>query len=207
MAPSDSVPERRYPGRAAYKLLGALEDMPDLRAMIEGRVCLDIGAAHGGFTRVLLEAGAAKVYALDVAYGMLDFNLRRDERVVPLERKNVRHIERSWFAPEDFTHAPWFLTCDAAFISLGTVLAAVAPVLAEAPPVAWDGVFLVKPQFEDSRSAEGGVVRDQARRLELLEAVRERARTLGLVVGVDRPARITGQKGNQEYCLVLSTER
>ncbi len=204
MAPAEEDPVRRYPGRGALKLLGALADLSVGDERITGRVCLDIGASHGGFTAVLLERGAARVYALDVAYGIFEYTLRVNPRVIPLERKNVRHLERAWFAAADLDRSPWFITCDVSFLSLGTVLAALCQAFGDQGP-AWEGVFLVKPQFEDSRSAESGVVRDEGRRLELLENVRARARTLGLFVGPFAPARITGAKGNQEFCLWLST--
>ena len=103
----------KYPSRAAFKLTGAVADF-NLADRIRGRVCLDLGAAHGGFSRVLLENGARRVYALDVAYGIFDYSLRMDKRVVVLERRNVRRIAHDWFEEGDFRE-PWFVTCDLSF--------------------------------------------------------------------------------------------
>ena len=190
--------EKEYVSRAAYKLLGALRDFA---LSPEGRVCLDLGAAHGGFTQVLLERGAVRVYALDVAYGMIDYGLRRDERVVMLERRNARRLAADWLLPEDLARPDGlFVTSDLSFISLRSVLPALAE-LARALAGPLEGVLLIKPQFEASERTEKGVLRDPEAREAVLADVMEAARGLGFVLEGPVPADITGEKGNQEYAV------
>ena len=164
-----------------------------------GRVCLDVGAATGGFTDVLLAHGAARVYAVDVGRGQLAWRLRNDPRVAVLERTNARRLD-SALVPEPVGA----LVCDASFIGLATVLP--AP-LALCAPGAW-AVVLVKPQFEAGRAAvgRGGVVRDPAVRAEVCAAARAWLdsrpgwRVLGLT---ESPIR--GPAGNIEY--LMAAER
>ena len=112
--------EKKYVSRAAHKLLGALEIF---KPEVQGRICLDLGASHGGFTQVMLEAGARRVYAVDVAYGIFDYNLRQDPRVVVLERRNARDLEAEWLDSEDLSNPEGFLcTADLSFISLRSIL-------------------------------------------------------------------------------------
>lgn len=122
---------------------------------VEGRICIDVGASTGGFTDVLLQNGAARVYAVDVGEGQLDWKLRNDPRVVVLEKTNARHI-----SAEQIPEAIGAVVCDASFIGLKTVLPAA---LARAAKGAW-AVALIKPQFEVGRErvGKGGVVRDPA---------------------------------------------
>jgi 23S rRNA (cytidine1920-2'-O)/16S rRNA (cytidine1409-2'-O)-methyltransferase len=186
----------RWASRGALKLLGALEAFPWLLDRIAGANCLDIGASTGGFTDVLLHHGAASVTALDVGYGQLHWKLQSDDRVIILDRTNIRHL-----APGTLASAPALVTCDASFISvrhfLDVVLREIAP----------GGVFvcLVKPQFEVRKDEvpKGGVVSDPDLRARALSDVRALAETLGFeTLGhVDSP--ISGPKGNQEILLVL----
>jgi 23S rRNA (cytidine1920-2'-O)/16S rRNA (cytidine1409-2'-O)-methyltransferase len=160
-----------------------------------GRVCLDIGASTGGFTHVLLERGAARVYAVDVGHGQFAWNLRRDPRVVVLERTNARHLTR-----EQVPEEPGIVVCDASFIGLETILP--APLDLAAPEAS--AVALIKPQFEVGREqvGKGGVVRDPA----LHEQVCERIRAWweGLpgwhVLGITESP-ITGPEGNREFLI------
>ena len=139
-----------YVGRGGYKLAGALESFG---LDVIGRICADVGACTGGFTDVLLQKGAARVYAIDVGYGQLDWKLRQDARVVVMERTNARYVES---LPE----AVSFVSIDVSFISLKLILPAVKKWLA---PEA-DIVALIKPQFEagPEQVGKGGIVRDTA---------------------------------------------
>ena len=145
-----------YVGRGGYKLAGALQEFG---LDVSGRICADVGACTGGFTDVLLQNGAAKVYAIDVGYGQLDWKLRQHERVVVMERTNARTVES---LPELVN----FVAIDVSFISLKLILPAVRNWLtAEA-----DVVALIKPQFEagPEQVGKGGIVRQPAVRRQVL---------------------------------------
>jgi 23S rRNA (cytidine1920-2'-O)/16S rRNA (cytidine1409-2'-O)-methyltransferase len=161
-----------------------------------GLVALDVGASTGGFTDCLLQRGARRVYAVDVGYGQLDWRLRRDPRVVVLERRNIRHLDRS-SVPERVDVA----VIDVSFISLTIVLPCVMRFLAEEASV----IALVKPQFEVGRGrvGRGGIVRDDAQRRAVTDKVLACAAELGLrCLGVlDSP--VPGQKGNREVLVGL----
>ena len=159
-----------------------------------GRDCLDVGASTGGFTDVLLQRGAARVIALDVGYGQLHERLRRDDRVVVLERVNARQLRELPFAPE-------LVVADVSFISLKLVL---PPALALARP-GWEAVVLVKPQFEAGRGevAKGGVVRDvEVRRRVVREIAGAALEWGGETVGVVDSG-LPGPEGNREVFLHL----
>ena len=183
-----------YVSRGGHKLAGALAVFGDLR--VAGRRCLDAGASTGGFTDVLLRAGAAHVVAADVGYGQLAWSLRADPRVTVLDRVNVRAIEPAQVAP-----APGVITADLSFISLTQVLPALA---ACAEPDA-DFVLLVKPQFEVGRGnvGAGGVVRDPGLRAGAVAAVARSAAGLGLGVRGVTASPLPGPSGNVEYFLWL----
>jgi 23S rRNA (cytidine1920-2'-O)/16S rRNA (cytidine1409-2'-O)-methyltransferase len=187
---------KTWASRGAHKLLGALEAFPWLADRIAEAHCLDIGASTGGFTDVLLQRGATSVVALDVGYGLLHWKLQSDERVIALDRTNIRHLE-----PGALEHAPSVVTCDASFISVRRFLDVVYREIAPG------GVFvcLVKPQFELEREdvGEGGVVRDPDLRRRALEDVRSAAEELGFLCKGDVDSPIQGPKGNQEMLLVL----
>lgn len=179
--------EVTYASRGALKLAAALSRFP---IIVEGRVAMDVGASTGGFTDVLLRAGAARVYAIDVGYGQIAWTLRIDPRVVVLDRTNIRHLER---LPE----CPALATIDVAFISLDLVLPAVQRLLAE------DGqaVCLIKPQFEVGRGqvGKGGVVRDGAAHAAVIVRVLANAQASGWAVGGLIASPITGPAGNREF--------
>jgi len=177
-----------FVSRGGIKLANALDA---LRIEVEGRACLDIGASTGGFTDCLLQRGAARVIALDVGYGQLDWGLRNDPRVAVLERTNARHL-----APEALPFAPELVTVDVAFISLRLVLPAVVRCLAPAGEL----LALVKPQFEVGRErvGKGGVVRDPEHRRDALRAVAAAAAELGLTLRGLAPSGLPGPKGNLE---------
>ena len=177
--------------RGGYKLAGALADC---RVDVSGRVCADVGACTGGFTDVLLQNGAAKVYAIDVGYGQLDWQLRQDARVVVLERTNARYLES---LPE----AVAFVCIDVSFISLKLILPVVQKWLSEAADV----VALIKPQFEAGKGqvGKGGVVRDVEVRQQVLEDVLNWAETHGWTRPGLIETPIQGADGNVEYLVWL----
>lgn len=178
----------RFVSRGGEKLAAALEALP---VRVEGRDCLDVGASTGGFTDCLLQAGAARVVALDVGYGQLDWGLRNDPRVTVMERRNARGL-----AAGDLPFAPGLVTADVSFISLEKVIGPIAAV--SAPDL--DLLAMVKPQFElgPERVGKGGVVRDPADRRDALRAVAAAAAEAGLSVRGFAPSGLPGPKGNRE---------
>jgi 23S rRNA (cytidine1920-2'-O)/16S rRNA (cytidine1409-2'-O)-methyltransferase len=183
-----------YASRGGRKLEGALAAFPDL--VVAGRRCLDAGASTGGFTDVLLRAGAAQVVAVDVGYGQLAWALRTDPRVTVLDRVNVRQL-----TPEQVAPAPGLVTADLSFISLVLVL----PALAACAAADADFVLLVKPQFEVGKGkvGAGGVVRDPAQRAAAVAGVAAAALEAGLGVRGIVASRLPGPSGNVEYFLWL----
>jgi 23S rRNA (cytidine1920-2'-O)/16S rRNA (cytidine1409-2'-O)-methyltransferase len=179
----------RFVSRGGEKLAHALDE---LGVDPTGRDCLDVGASTGGFTDVLLQRGARRVIALDVGYGQLHPRLRDDPRVVVLERTNARSLTELAFAPE-------LVTCDVSFIS---VRLALPPALALAAP-GWEGLVLVKPQFEAGREevGKGGVVRDREVHRRVLREVAEAALGWGATVLGCVDSGLPGPKGNREFFL------
>ena len=186
--------EPGYVSRGGRKLAGALAVFGPAGLTVAGRDCLDAGASTGGFTDVLLRAGAAHVVAADVGYGQLAWSLRTDPRVTVLDRVNVRTLE-------NVTPVPGLVVADLSFISLTLVLPAL---MACAEPDA-DFVLLVKPQFEVGRSrvGSGGVVREAADRADAVRRVTGAASDLALgVLGVTASP-LPGPAGNVEYFVWL----
>jgi 23S rRNA (cytidine1920-2'-O)/16S rRNA (cytidine1409-2'-O)-methyltransferase len=159
------------------------------------RVALDVGASTGGFTDCLLQRGAARVYAVDVGYGQLDWTLRQDPRVVLLERTNIRYLET---LPE----RPTLAVADASFISLRLVL----PAVWRLTDIHADAVVLIKPQFEAGRGqvGKGGVVRDPAIRQAVVDDLAAWAAANGWTVGGVVTSPITGPAGNVEFLMRLA---
>jgi len=184
----------QYASRGGRKLEGALAAFPDL--VVAGRRCLDAGASTGGFTDVLLRAGAAQVVAVDVGYGQLAWALRTDPRVTVLDRVNVRQLTPELVAP-----APGLVTADLSFISLVLVL----PALVACAAADADFLLLVKPQFEvgKGRVGAGGVVRDPAQREAAVAGVAAAAQQAGLGVQGIVASPLPGPSGNVEYFLWL----
>lgn len=186
-----------YVSRGGHKLAGALEAFTPLGLRVEGRRALDAGASTGGFTDVLLRAGAAHVIAVDVGYGQLAWSLQADERVTVQDRTNVREmtLEQIGGRPAEL------IVGDLSFIPLGLVLPAL---IACAAPDA-DLVLMVKPQFEvgKERLGSGGVVRSPLLRAEAVTAVAGRAAELGLGVRGVTASPLPGPSGNVEYFLWL----
>jgi 23S rRNA (cytidine1920-2'-O)/16S rRNA (cytidine1409-2'-O)-methyltransferase len=187
------APASQFVSRGGEKLAAALAHFQVDPA---GKVALDVGASTGGFTHCLLLNGAQKVYAVDVGYGQLDASLRRDPRVVVLERVNIRLLPR-----ESIPETVDLITIDVSFISLHLVLPKIIEFLRPGGEV----VPLVKPQFEVGKGlvGKGGVVRDVRLQLEAVERVAKAAAALGLSVSPPFPSPLKGPKGNQEYFLHL----
>ncbi|HEY1612881.1 MAG TPA: TlyA family RNA methyltransferase [Rhizomicrobium sp.] len=180
--------------RGSVKLAAALDTFALSPA---GRICLDLGASTGGFTQILLERGARKVYAIDVGQGQLHVSLRKDARVVSREKCNARHLAR-----QDVPDPVTALVADVSFISLKLAL---PPALALAEPGAWL-VALVKPQFEVGRGnvGSGGIVRDAQARKEALDSIAQWLPLQGWQVGGTMESPIAGGSGNREYLLAAS---
>jgi 23S rRNA (cytidine1920-2'-O)/16S rRNA (cytidine1409-2'-O)-methyltransferase len=178
----------QFVSRGGIKLSNALAALP---VSVSARRALDVGASTGGFTDCLLQAGAAHVVAVDVAYGELAWRLRSDPRVTVIERHNARTL-----APENLPYAPDLIVIDVSFISLAKVLPAVLACAAER----YDCLALVKPQFEVGREnvGKGGVVRDPQLRRATLVSVGETAERLGAAVLGYASSGLPGPKGNRE---------
>lgn len=181
---------RKYVSRGGLKLEGALDKFG---LSPKGKICADLGSSTGGFTDCLLKHGALRVYAFDVGKGLLDWNLQGNSKIILKEKFNVRFI-----TGKDLPEKIELVTVDLSFISLGLII----PRLRETCPAA-DIVLLVKPQFEGKPEEidKGGIVRDQEKRLEILERVKKIAAGNDFDVLGSVPSPITGQKGNQEYFL------
>jgi 23S rRNA (cytidine1920-2'-O)/16S rRNA (cytidine1409-2'-O)-methyltransferase len=201
-------PGTRYPEDAVVSLKG--EDLPyvsrgglKLEAALKanridctGMVCMDVGASTGGFTDCLLQNGAELVFAVDVGYGQLAWKLRQDNRVVVIERTNIRTMD-----PTAITRPVDLVTIDTSFISLKIVVPAALPFLKP------DGIVLalIKPQFEagKGRVGKGGVVKDPALHAEIIESLRNFFSGLALICGPVVPSPVRGPKGNQEFVILL----
>jgi len=186
-------PANPYVSRGGLKLAHALGTFGiDVR----GAIAIDLGASTGGFTDCLVQAGAARVYAVDVGRGQLAWSLRQDPRVVVVEDTNVRHL-----VPDQFADAPDVVTADLSFISLRLVWGVIARLTRPGGHV----VALVKPQFEAGRDAvrRGGVVRDPAVHAEVIEGALASAAREGLTPVAVTASPITGPAGNIEYLVHL----
>lgn len=182
------APDHPYVGRGGLKLAHALDTF---HITVENRECLDIGASTGGFTDVMLRRGAARVVALDVGHGQLDWTLRNDPRVVVLEHLNARRLTRSLLPS-----AVDIVTIDVSFISLARILPVVPPLLRPGGDI----VALVKPQFEAGRAeVRKGVIRDPAVHARVLDEVDAAGAEVGLTCVASTPSPVTGQKGNVEF--------
>ncbi len=182
-----------YVSRGGLKLEKAMDCFG---VEIEEKICMDVGSSTGGFTDCMLQNGAVKVYAVDVGHGQLDWKLRQDERVVCMEKTNIRYVK-----PEDIGEPIGFSSIDVSFISLTKVLIPVRELLIPDGSV----VCLIKPQFEAGREKVGkkGVVRDAAVHLEVIEKVITFAMENGFCVRNLDFSPIKGPEGNIEYLLYL----
>jgi len=193
---ADDDADPGYASRAGHKLAGALDAFGPQGLTVAGKDCLDAGASTGGFTDVLLRAGARHVVAVDVGHGQLVPELRDDPRVDAREGVNVRDLEPGAVEP-----VPGLVVADLSFISLAVVLPALAGVAADDA----DLLVMVKPQFEVGRErlGAGGVVRDPALRSDAVQAVARAAAELGLVVRGVVASALPGPSGNLEFFLWL----
>jgi 23S rRNA (cytidine1920-2'-O)/16S rRNA (cytidine1409-2'-O)-methyltransferase len=182
-----------FVSRGGIKLQKALDEF---NIDVTGLVALDVGASTGGFTDCLLQRGALKVFAVDVGYGQLAWKLRQDERVVSLEKTNIRHLTVDML-PE----APDIAVIDASFISLAKVLPPTLALLRAGGSI----IALIKPQFEVGPGVvgKGGVVRDAEKQKEVVAAVSSAAEGMGLVVKGVTESPLLGAKGNREFLIIM----
>lgn len=185
----------RYVSRGGLKLEKALSHF---QLDIKGLVCIDVGASSGGFTDCLLQHGARRVYAVDVAYGQLAWKLRQDERVIVFERLNARELTPALIA-EQLDLA----VIDASFISLKTLIPPLLPLLDNKKNI----LALIKPQFEVAKEnvAKGGVVKDNRFHKEVIENISVFSSDLGLEARGVVQSPILGPKGNKEFLILLSS--
>ena len=186
--------EDTFVSRGGHKLEKMIDDY-DID--LTDAVCVDIGASTGGFTHCMLKHGANKVYAIDVGYNQLDYKLRMDERVVSLERTNIRYFDKE-IIEEDVS----FISIDVSFISLELVL----PVAKEILGPEGEIVALVKPQFEAGKGkvGKGGIVRDKKVHIEVIEKIIDLAGELGFNIKAFTNSPIKGTSGNIEFLIYLS---
>jgi len=181
----------KYVSRGGLKLEGALQHF---RVDVDGRICLDIGASTGGFTDCLLQRGAARVFAVDVGTNQLAWKLRRDPRVVSLEKTNARFLK-----PEQFPYRAELVAMDVSFISATLILPVLPPLLESCA----DLLCLVKPQFEVGKGhvGKGGIVRDLGLRQEAVAKVSRSLLELGFLDLASAESVLPGMEGNLEYFL------
>ncbi len=199
----------QFASRAGAKLQAALDRF---QISIDGRSCADLGASTGGFTDCLLQRGASRVYAFDVGQGQLDWKLQADPRVIVRDKFNVRNL-----SPADLPADVSFVCIDLSFISVTKILLPLKEALLNRHPAAdnlnpespTDIVVLVKPQFEVGKGevGKGGIVRDEAKRIQVLDAIGAFSREAGYQVAGSIASPITGAEGNQEFLLYLRLEK
>ncbi len=182
-----------YVSRGGLKLEHALEE---LNINVKGKTAMDAGASTGGFTDCLLQNGAIKVYAIDVGYGQFHWKLRNDERVALLEKTNIRYLEKN--AVQDEID---IAVIDVSFISLLKVI----PKIMEFLKTPGEIVALIKPQFEAEKKdiGKGGVIKDEKKRLEIVEKIKSESGKMGLECHGAVKSPIKGPKGNVEYLIYL----
>ena len=182
-----------YVSRGGFKLRKALDEFG---IDVTGVVAVDVGSSTGGFTDCLLQAGAIKVFAIDVGYGQLAWKLQQDARVVSMEKTNIRYV-----TPDTLDGEPSLAVIDASFIALAKVLPATAALLKPGGRI----IALIKPQFEVGKGevGKGGVVRDPAAHEKVIEDIRRTASDLGLTVSGLCESPITGADGNREFLILL----
>lgn len=188
--------QSEFVSRGGHKLKKAMQVFP---ISLKDKICMDVGASTGGFTDCMLQNGAVKVYSVDVGYGQLAWKLRSDERVINLERTNIRYV-----TDEQIPNKIDFSSVDVSFISLCLVLPAIYPLLA----YGGECVCLIKPQFEAGKEKVGkkGVVRDKSVHCEVIEKIYNFSLECGFAVkGLDYSP-IKGPEGNIEYLIYLKKD-
>lgn len=183
----------KYVSRGGLKLEKAMECFD---VSLSGKICMDVGSSTGGFTDCMLQNGAVKVYAVDVGHGQLDWKLRNDQRVICMEKTNIRYVK-----PEDIEDRIQFSSIDVSFISLTKVLGPVKELLTDDGEI----VCLIKPQFEAGREKVGkhGVVRDASVHKEVIDMVMNYAVSINFEVLNLEFSPVKGPEGNIEYLLHL----
>ena len=183
----------KYVSRGGLKLEKAMECFD---VSLSGKICMDVGSSTGGFTDCMLQNGAVKVYAVDVGHGQLDWKLRNDQRVICMEKTNIRYVK-----PEDIEDRIQFSSIDVSFISLTKVLGPVKELLTDDGEI----VCLIKPQFEAGREKVGkhGVVRDASVHKEVIDMVMNYAVSINFEVMNLEFSPVKGPEGNIEYLLHL----
>ena len=186
----------KYVSRGGLKLEKA---MNNFGVTLDGKVCMDVGASTGGFTDCMLQNGAVKVYSVDVGHGQLAWKLRNDDRVVCMEKTNIRYV-----TPDDIDDVIEFASIDVSFISLTKVLPAVRELLTQDGEI----VCLIKPQFEAGREKVGkkGVVRELSTHVEVVEMIVDYARANGVRTLHLSYSPIKGPEGNIEYLLHITKD-
>jgi 23S rRNA (cytidine1920-2'-O)/16S rRNA (cytidine1409-2'-O)-methyltransferase len=182
-----------YVSRGGLKLRKALDEFA---IDVSGLIAVDVGASTGGFSDCLLQAGAAKIFAVDVGYGQLAWKLQQDSRVVSMEKTNIRNL-----LPGQLDAVPDLAVIDASFISLAKVLPATVRLLRPGGRV----IALIKPQFEVGKGevGKGGIVRDPAAHEKVIGSISQTAREMGLTVAGLCESPITGADGNREFLIHL----
>lgn len=186
----------KYVSRGGLKLEKA---MNNFGVTLDGKVCMDVGASTGGFTDCMLQNGAVKVYSVDVGHGQLAWKLRNDERVVCMEKTNIRYV-----MPDDISDVIEFASIDVSFISLTKVL----PAVRELMTLDGEIVCLIKPQFEAGREKVGkkGVVRELSTHIEVVQMIVDYARANGFRTLHLSYSPIKGPEGNIEYLLHITKD-
>lgn len=183
-----------YVSRGGFKLEQAIQYF---KLNLEGKICADIGASSGGFTDCLLQHGAQKIFAIDVAYGQLDWKIRQDSRVVVLERFNARKIER-----HDLDTPIDLAVMDTSFISITKIIPALIPLFASKVQI----IALIKPQFELPKSCIGnGIIKDPTLHSQAIETIESFVTGRGLISLGVTPSPILGPKGNKEFLIHISS--
>jgi len=182
-----------FVSRGGYKIEEAIQT---LHIDVAGKICLDVGASTGGFTDCLLQHGAARVYAIDVGYGQLDWKLRQDPRVVVIERTNIRYVTEA-LLPEPFD----LISVDVSFISLKIVIPVIKKFLKPRGMI----LALIKPQFEVGKNqvGKGGVVKDPKLHQSVIDALSAFFCKTGFAINAVIPSPILGPKGNKEFIIAL----
>lgn len=178
-----------YVSRGGLKLEKALEEFP---ITVDGKIALDIGASTGGFSDCMIQNGAKKIYAIDVGYGQLDWKIRSDERVVPMDRTNIRYVTK-----EDIGELAELVSIDVSFISLKLVL----PVVKELTDESVDIIALIKPQFEAGRDKVGkkGVIKDKNVHKDVIRDIYTFCKGIDLGISGLTYSPVKGAEGNREY--------
>lgn len=186
----------KYVSRGGLKLEKALERFP---INVKDKIALDIGASTGGFSDCMLQNGAKKIYAIDVGYGQLDWKIRSDERVIPMDRTNIRYVTKA-----DLGELAEFVSIDVSFISLKLVL----PIVKELTTKNVDIIALIKPQFEAGREKVGkkGVIRDKKVHKEVIKNISEFCNEINLFITGLTYSPVKGAEGNREYLAHITKE-